>query len=686
VDFLLSISTTLQLSSGGCIEYLFVTNTSIVRMEGQNEHYSFSSHHDEEYDPLLHDGKGETLRLLTNTTGIGDYGGWPQPQLQQSRRRRMDPLLIRDDDQWVHGVTKHQVSCTQVRFVCALFVVVVASASVVLLNHSSISAFGMSLTATTTTNMELPHLWGKKHTKDEEKSHDDPHGNRVVKISQWMPPEAISRCEWVMDQFHQRDLGSPPDDLRQRYLAQSVDLNIFYRATAHLFWQDFGKGAWGANLTGSFLLDDDTVEDDNSHSTSTAMRLNGAPLVYKNLWTWITGDQHLSNFGAWLNRHGDIVFGVNDFDEAAIFDFQIDILRIAVSIGSHAITNGFSKRQVNRALDLFAMNYINTVLEYVDNEDALLFELTPDTATSSDLKEFLQKTRDKNSSGKQMTKFTVKAPTHGGRHFIKGPVNTPHPDTALASVPQKVEEQLRREFTRNKYGASMMKLGWAVMPWNDDYFTVLDIAERVGSGIGSFGVDRYYVLLKGHDGLLLGDGDDGKAVILDVKYQPPSAVSRVLTEEEAAWYHDLFPNEAARVVEAQRRLTSYTDPYTGWITITTPLPSNDTTSPPLYYERPYTVRQRSPWKNSPDFDTLTNADDFYEFMIEIAKSTATSHVRGSVAKAPAEFKHVIATVLAKKDKQQEWSKLVTRVAHAYRAQVELDFICFRDYVHDKYSS
>jgi uncharacterized protein (DUF2252 family) len=108
----------------------------------------------------------------------------------------------------------------------------------------------------------------------------------------------------------------------------------------------------------------------------------------------------------------------------------------------------------------------------------------------------------------------------------------------------------------------MMKLGWAVTPWNDEYFNVLDIAERVGSGIGSYGVDRYYVLLKGHDGLLF-DGEDGNAVILDVKYQPPSTVSRVLTEEEAAWYHDLFPNEAARVVEAQRRLTSYTDPFTG---------------------------------------------------------------------------------------------------------------------------
>jgi len=46
-------------------------------------------------------------------------------------------------------------------------------------------------------------------------------------------------------------------------------------------------------------------------------------------WTWITGDQHLSNFGAWRNRAGEVVFSDNDFDEAAIYDFHIDVLRIA---------------------------------------------------------------------------------------------------------------------------------------------------------------------------------------------------------------------------------------------------------------------------------------------------------------------------------------------------------------------
>ena len=74
----------------------------------------------------------------------------------------------------------------------------------------------------------------------------------------------------------------------------------------------------------------------------------------------------------------------------------------------------------------------------------------------------------------------------------------------------------------------MMKLGWAVPQWNDDYFTVLDVAERLGSGIGSFGVPRYYVLLKGSDNLLHYSHNiplEGGAVILDIKYEPAGAVN-----------------------------------------------------------------------------------------------------------------------------------------------------------------
>ena len=138
---------------------------------------------------------------------------------------------------------------------------------------------------------------------------------------------------------------------------------------------------------------------------------------------------------AWRNRRGDVVFGVNDFDEAAIYDFQVDVTRIAVSICSHAITNQLKEKHIDDALEAFTDSYIQTVLDYVDNEKALLFELTPETTRSgSKLNKFLKKVADKKSSEKLMTKFTTHNPVTGDRHFIKGGIDEPHPDTNLASV------------------------------------------------------------------------------------------------------------------------------------------------------------------------------------------------------------------------------------------------------------
>lgn len=563
------------------------------------------------------------------------------------------------------------------------FLVVLGSPS---RNSSNSSTLSTTSSSNQFSDLEVERL-GKSNSKSSKKKH---HHHHHTFVSRWSPRVATPRCDWVMTKFDEKDEGTAPADLRLEYLAQAVNPNVFYRATATIFWSDFAHR--DVNFTGHFLLyfdpdQDDKVETAEFYETKGVLvingsnpeldniqKLDGVPMAAKSVWTWVTGDQHLSNFGAWRNRHSDIVFGVNDFDEAAIFDFQIDIVRIAVSICSHAYTNGLDEKEIDHALREFTDSYVETVLGYEDNEKALLFELTPKTTKDGTvLQEFLDHVENKKSTDKQMTKFTTRDPETNERHFIKGPgIDVPHDDTNLAPVHPSTMEEIKQAFSKTHYGASMMKLGWAVLPWDDTFFTVLDVAARIGSGIGSFGVDRYYVLLKGRDGLLLDDGEDGSAVILDVKFQPKSAVMRVLNEQDEAWYKVMFPNEAARVVEAQRRLTSYTDPFTGWVTLN---------------GKPFSVRQRSPWKASPNLDELTSPKDFNEFVAQIAVATATSHVRGSVAKAPGDFKHSIAAILGgqnNKHKRKEWGEVIGDIAKAYRKQVLMDWECFHDFVENKY--
>ncbi len=43
------------------------------------------------------------------------------------------------------------------------------------------------------------------------------------------------------------------------------------------------------------------------------------------------GDLHVENFGTWRDVEGRLVWGVNDFDEAAVFPYTLDLVRLAVS-------------------------------------------------------------------------------------------------------------------------------------------------------------------------------------------------------------------------------------------------------------------------------------------------------------------------------------------------------------------
>ena len=43
------------------------------------------------------------------------------------------------------------------------------------------------------------------------------------------------------------------------------------------------------------------------------------------------GDIHLENYGTWRDREGRLVWGVNDFDEAAEMPYTLDLARLSTS-------------------------------------------------------------------------------------------------------------------------------------------------------------------------------------------------------------------------------------------------------------------------------------------------------------------------------------------------------------------
>lgn len=51
----------------------------------------------------------------------------------------------------------------------------------------------------------------------------------------------------------------------------------------------------------------------------------GAPIVPS------VGDAHVENFGTWRDDEGRLVWGINDFDEAAALPWSYDLMRLATS-------------------------------------------------------------------------------------------------------------------------------------------------------------------------------------------------------------------------------------------------------------------------------------------------------------------------------------------------------------------
>ena len=54
--------------------------------------------------------------------------------------------------------------------------------------------------------------------------------------------------------------------------------------------------------------------------------LSDAPAVLS------VGDTHVENFGTWRDAEGRLVWGVNDFDEAAVIPYPLDLVRLATSV------------------------------------------------------------------------------------------------------------------------------------------------------------------------------------------------------------------------------------------------------------------------------------------------------------------------------------------------------------------
>lgn len=67
------------------------------------------------------------------------------------------------------------------------------------------------------------------------------------------------------------------------------------------------------------------------------------------------GDVHLENFGTWRDAEGRLVWGVNDYDEAASMPYTLDLVRLAASI---ALAEDMRKGHLDESCEAILEGYI----------------------------------------------------------------------------------------------------------------------------------------------------------------------------------------------------------------------------------------------------------------------------------------------------------------------------------------
>ncbi len=379
---------------------------------------------------------------------------------------------------------------------------------------------------------------------------------------------------------------------------------LFFRGTNHLYWMDFSRD-WRLARFGN-----------------------------AGTRTWIVGDAHVENFGTFHNVHGDVTYGLNDFDDSIIADYQYDVWRLAASMVLASTENQFSKKDQKDLVYAFAESYLKT-----------LFKQKPITHfttknTYGVLKDFLKRVEKKNSRQKMLSKWTVVQDNE--RRFN---VSTERLDPVSPKEKQEVTTAMEG------YGETLT----GQLTYNKQYFEIKDIARRLLAGTGSLGSVRYYVLIEGEDET---QSDDH---ILDIKAQSRPTPYYFLSTKEQEDYDRGFKNDLYAHTTAYQTLTPHADNHLGWITLSS---GN------------YSVRERSPFKDTLPTTKLTKKSAFMEMQEQWGRILASSHSRASESLGFS-LSEKVAALTGKKS--TGFQGLVWETGYEYANRVEADWRFFKQW-------
>lgn len=368
---------------------------------------------------------------------------------------------------------------------------------------------------------------------------------------------AAPRDSWVVNELYNYNhpyAAQASNELATKMTKMAASPFAFYRGTASLFYKDMS-----------------TLPASSYSNTATSK-------------VWLPGDVHLQNYGALRDDSGNDIFDISDFDEGYFGTYVWDLRRMAVSILLAAKENGLSSADRQQCVRDFLDAYLDQMAVFKGSSDELTYRLTA-ANTGEVVKDTIQ-----TLSGKTRASLLSKYTT------LSGSTRTLQNLSDLVSVPTATYNAINSAMS--SYVSSIP----AAKQYAASYYSVKDIRQKLGSGVGSLGKMRYYVLIQGPSS---STSDD---VILEMKQQGSSAVAIAAPGlMPASAYSN---HQGYRMVRSAKAMMSNTDRLYGYTTLNSV---------------PYSLREKSPFQEDFDYTLLNSYGKFNTAVEYMGKVLARAH-------------------------------------------------------------
>ncbi|MEW2326457.1 DUF2252 domain-containing protein [Micromonospora chersina] len=327
-----------------------------------------------------------------------------------------------------------------------------------------------------------------------------------------MTQSADKRSAFIVDVLTDEfgaSMAIDPAAFRRKFRKMAASPFAFYRGSASLFYAD-QRGDFASDR----FLDERTSR------------------------VWIHGDLHAENFGTYMNASGQLVFNVNDFDEAYVGPFSWDLKRFAASVALLGYAKALSDRVIGELVAGFARSYLAELRAIAAGGDDAIGSITLDNADGV-LRRVLQQARLNTRVDLLATQTTI---DNYERRFSLG--------DGVYEVDAATREQVCAAF--QDYLGTLPEGSARLRPVAAN---IKDVVLRKGVGIGSAGLPSYNLLLEGHTQALEND------VVIYMKQAQVPAVARHIDDERVRSY---FRHQGHRTAESQRALQAHADPWLGF--------------------------------------------------------------------------------------------------------------------------